>query len=56
MENILTECGMLVNEVVQVNVEEEGQENASPNESNLEPEKGQPAPEGEVESTGSVMN
>ena len=48
-ENILTECGMLVAEVVQVNVAEEGQGNA------VESEGEQPALEGEVELAGSVM-
>ena len=50
MENILTECGMLVDEVVQVNVAEESQGNA------VELEGEQPALEREVESASSVMN
>ena len=46
---------ILVDEVVQVNVVEEGQGNVHPNESDLEHEEGQPTPEGEVKSTGSIM-
>ena len=39
IENILTECGVLVEEVVQVNLAEEGQGNMAPNEPDLEPEE-----------------
>ena len=56
MENILTEYEMLVDEVVQGITVEEGHGNAVPNDSNFEPEEGQPTPEGEVESVGSMIN
>ena len=47
---------VLVDEVVQVNLAEESQGNVILNESDIEPEKGQVAPEREVESADSVMN
>ena len=47
---------MLVDEVVRVNLAEESQGNVILNESDIEPEKGQVAPEREVESADSVMN
>ena len=46
---------MLVEEIVWVNVAKGSQGNTRPNESNLEPEKGQLAPEEEIESIGSIM-
>ena len=47
---------VLVDEVVRVNLAEESQGNVIFNESDIEPEEGQAAPEGEVESADSVMN
>ena len=55
-ENILIECGVLIDEVVQVNLAEKGQGNVTPNESDLELEEGQAELEREVESTGLVIN
>ena len=55
IENILTECGVLVKEVIQVNLSEEGQGNIVPNESGLKPAESQAEPEEEQESIGLVM-
>ena len=55
-KSMLTECGVLIEEVIQVNLAEESQGNVALNESDIEPEKGQVAPEREVESADSVMN
>ena len=55
-KNILIECGVLIDEVVQVNLAEKGQGNMTPNESDLELEEGQAELEREVESTGLVIN
>ena len=56
MENILIECEVFVEKIVQVNVAEESQGIVVANESDLEPEKCQAEPEREVESTDSVIN
>ena len=50
IENILIECVVLVEEVVQVNLTEEGQRNVAPN------VKYETEPKKEVESAGSMMN
>ena len=55
-KSMLTECGVLIEEVIQVNLAEESQGNVALNESDIEPEEGQAEPEGEVESASSVMN
>ena len=55
-ENSLTECEVLMEEVIQVNLPEGRQGHAAPNESKLEPKKGQVAHEGDVESAGLGMN
>ena len=55
-DNIRSEYGALVEEVVHVNIAGEGQGNVAPNESDLEPEKEPAAPEKVVESAGSVTN
>ena len=58
--SILTKCGELVEEVVQVKVAGGGQGNVTPNEFDLEPEEDleeEPAaPKEVVESAGSVTN
>ena len=54
-DNILTECGALVEEVVQVNLVGEGQEHIAPSDPEEDPEE-EPAAPKEVESAGSVTN